>query len=229
MPLRLTLPPQWYLAGPTVDAHACTVVCPVTASTTTTPVCAPRRSTQNCYALKVIDKHLVLRHKQMEYVRNERHVLDKTNYEGVVNLHFTFQDENSLYLGLELCPNGGVAHMWISHHLQSLSCSRRACWSRSILRGSSFAESVGAMRPAPCTRGWIINSVNLQLTMQDESLLCLGHELSPNCGCTLQGCSVCPPRSCHGTCCCAMGWPCRVKTLPRWWHHLCLVSRCCRQ
>ena len=73
-----------------------------------TPVCVPCRSTQNCYALKVIDKHLVLRHKQMEYVRNERYVLDKTNYEGVVNLHFTFQDDNSLYLGLELCPNGGV-------------------------------------------------------------------------------------------------------------------------
>ena len=50
----------------------------------------------------------MLRHKQMEYVRNERYVLDKTNYEGVVNLHFTFQDDSSLYLGLELCPNGGL-------------------------------------------------------------------------------------------------------------------------
>lgn len=57
-------------------------------------------------ALKVIDKHLVLRNRQWEQVRTERNVLDRLDHAGVVQLLFTFQDAASLYLGLELCPEG---------------------------------------------------------------------------------------------------------------------------
>lgn len=60
------------------------------------------------YALKVVDKHLVLRHKQTKYVRRERNLLDSLEHPGVIHLHFTFQDEDSLFFGLELCPNGNT-------------------------------------------------------------------------------------------------------------------------
>ena len=43
----------------------------------------------------------------VDYIRNERALLDRLRYEGIASLHFTFQDALSLYLGLELCPNGG--------------------------------------------------------------------------------------------------------------------------
>jgi hypothetical protein len=33
-------------------------------------------------------------------------LLDVLDYEGVIKLYFTFQDANSLYMGLELCENG---------------------------------------------------------------------------------------------------------------------------
>lgn len=64
------------------------------------------RQTGLRYALKVIDKHLVLRHNQTAAVRVERALLDRLEHAGIVRLHFTFQDAGNLYLGLDLCPNG---------------------------------------------------------------------------------------------------------------------------
>ncbi|KAL4439495.1 hypothetical protein ABPG77_008824 [Micractinium sp. CCAP 211/92] len=58
------------------------------------------------YALKVVDKQYILRHKVVEYIRKERQLLDQLRYNGVARLYFTFQDAYSLYLGLEYCPNG---------------------------------------------------------------------------------------------------------------------------
>lgn len=69
-------------------------------------VLARHKHSKKQYAIKIIDKHLILRHKQTKYIKNERFLLDKINYEGICDLHFTFQDQNSLYLGLELCQNG---------------------------------------------------------------------------------------------------------------------------
>ncbi len=45
-------------------------------------------------------------HKVVEHVKRERALLDRLSYEGIVRLHFTFQDALSLYMGLEVCPNG---------------------------------------------------------------------------------------------------------------------------
>lgn len=59
-------------------------------------------------ALKVIDKHLILRNKQWDQVRTERNVLDRLRHDGVVQLLFSFQDPDSLYMGLEYCPQGMV-------------------------------------------------------------------------------------------------------------------------
>lgn len=68
------------------------------------------RQTGVRYALKVVDKHLVLRHKQAANIRNERNLLDRLDDAGIVQLHFTFQDAANLYLGLDLCPNGDPPH-----------------------------------------------------------------------------------------------------------------------
>ena len=64
--------------------------------------------TEKQYAIKIIDKHLILRHKQTKYIKNERYLLDKINCDSICDLRFTFQDDNSLYLGLEYCPNGAI-------------------------------------------------------------------------------------------------------------------------
>ncbi|PSC73799.1 3-phosphoinositide-dependent kinase 1 [Micractinium conductrix] len=69
-------------------------------------VLARHRSTGREYALKVIDKAYILRHKVVDYIRKERVLLDALDHPGIARLFFTFQDAYSLYLGLEHCPNG---------------------------------------------------------------------------------------------------------------------------
>lgn len=64
------------------------------------------KSSRKQYALKVIDKHLVLRHRMAHRVGRERNILDRCSCPAITTLYFTFQDDSSVYLGLELCPNG---------------------------------------------------------------------------------------------------------------------------
>ena len=64
------------------------------------------KDTGKSYALKVMDKRHVVKEGKAEYVLVERKVLNALRDPGIVNLCFTFQDAHSLYLGLELCPNG---------------------------------------------------------------------------------------------------------------------------
>lgn len=64
------------------------------------------KQTGRSYALKMVDKHLVLRHHMVEHIKQERNILDQCDYSGIARLYFTFQDDTSLYLGLELCSKG---------------------------------------------------------------------------------------------------------------------------
>jgi len=67
-----------------------------------------QKETGQHFALKVVDKHLVLRNSYTEYIKTERKLLDRLDSPWIVNLHFTFQDTHSLYFVLELCPNGNT-------------------------------------------------------------------------------------------------------------------------
>ena len=79
---------------------------------------ARHRATGKEYAIKVIDKHFVLRNRLTGSVRLERKLLDTLSDPGIVRLEFTFQDEASLYLGLQCCPDGAQS--------STGQCSRRA-------------------------------------------------------------------------------------------------------
>ena len=48
------------------------------------------------YAIKIMNKHLIMRNKVVEYIKNERNILDKLDDPGVARLHFTFQDADNL-------------------------------------------------------------------------------------------------------------------------------------
>ncbi|GBF94960.1 3-phosphoinositide dependent kinase [Raphidocelis subcapitata] len=71
-----------------------------------TVILARYRADGREYAVKMINKSLVVRNKVIDYIRNERTILDRLHHPGVAELHFTFQDADSLYMGLEYCPNG---------------------------------------------------------------------------------------------------------------------------
>ena len=66
-----------------------------------------RKSDQSVCALKVMVKHHILKEKKAEFVKNERVAMDRcADVPGVVRLRFTFQDCNSLYMGMDYCPGG---------------------------------------------------------------------------------------------------------------------------
>lgn len=78
------------------------------------------KSSGTQYALKVIDKHLVLRHRCAHRVARERNILDRCHHPAVASLFFTFQDETSAYMGLELCSNGGFSPEPLRRHCRSI-------------------------------------------------------------------------------------------------------------
>ncbi len=72
---------------------------------TSTDLPSPPKGHQ--YALKIVEKQLVLRHRVAHHVQRERRILDALNGQrGIVGLHFTFQDEQHVYFGLQPCLNG---------------------------------------------------------------------------------------------------------------------------
>ena len=60
------------------------------------------------YALKVIDKIYIHRHKMTEAVIRERNIMDSFDSPLVVNLKFTFQDSQKLYMAMELHTAGDL-------------------------------------------------------------------------------------------------------------------------
>ncbi len=43
------------------------------------------------YALKMVDKHLIVRHRMVAHIKTERNILDGCDFPGIARLYFTFQ------------------------------------------------------------------------------------------------------------------------------------------
>jgi 3-phosphoinositide dependent protein kinase-1 len=72
-----------------------------------TVLAATDRTTLREYAIKVLDKHHIIKEKKVKYVGIEKDTLNKLNdHPGIVRLYYTFQDERSLYFVLDLASNG---------------------------------------------------------------------------------------------------------------------------
>jgi 3-phosphoinositide dependent protein kinase-1 len=66
-----------------------------------------RNATGTTHALKVMPKALLIREKKAAFAKHERCAMDACrDVPGVVRLQFTFQDAESLYMGMEACARG---------------------------------------------------------------------------------------------------------------------------
>jgi len=78
------------------------------------------KGTKDIYAMKKLKKSEMIKKHQVNHVRAERDVLADNNYfyhrnRWVVNLYFSFQDEEHLYLIMEFVPGGDMMTMLIKY------------------------------------------------------------------------------------------------------------------
>jgi len=75
-----------------------------------------QKGKENCqYAMKIIEKKFVERHKKTAVVMMERNVLMRLSHPNVVKLHVAFRNEKFLFFGLDLCENGTLLDIIVSH------------------------------------------------------------------------------------------------------------------
>ncbi|GLE09013.1 hypothetical protein PINS_up020540 [Pythium insidiosum] len=58
------------------------------------------------YAVKIMEKRFIKKEKKVKFVMMERKVFSKVSHDRIVKLYFTFQDNNYLYMVMELCRGG---------------------------------------------------------------------------------------------------------------------------
>ena len=74
------------------------------------------KQTNNQYALKQISKAKIQDKKTEKCVKNERDILTLINHPFIVNLHFSFQDKDNLYLVFDLLPGGDLRYHLGQNH-----------------------------------------------------------------------------------------------------------------
>lgn len=78
------------------------------------------------YAIKIIDKNHLIRKDKLAVAMAEKNVLVKlgTGHPGIIHLHWTFQDEWSLFFVLDLAVNGEMQSRISRMGSLSLACAR---------------------------------------------------------------------------------------------------------
>ena len=69
------------------------------------------------YALKKVNKNEMIKKNQVQHVKSERNILALSVNPWIVNLHYTFQDENFLYFIMEYLPGGDVMNLLIKRDI----------------------------------------------------------------------------------------------------------------
>ena len=66
---------------------------------------AKRKQTGDEYAVKIMEKGFIRKHKKVKFVMMEKNVLSQLSHPHIVKLYFTFQDTDpgNLYMAMDLC------------------------------------------------------------------------------------------------------------------------------
>ncbi|EMD33614.1 hypothetical protein CERSUDRAFT_56613, partial [Gelatoporia subvermispora B] len=106
---------------------------------------AKHRSTQQEYAVKIIEKVHLVRHEKMPVAMAEKNTLVRlgTGHPGIVRLHWTFQDDWRLYFVLDLARNGELQTRISRLGSLALECSRT--YAAQIVDALEYMHSKGVI------------------------------------------------------------------------------------
>lgn len=113
---------------------------------------AKRKITGEEYAVKIMEKAFIKKHRKVKYVMMEKNVLSKLSHPHIVKLYFTFQDKNpgNLYMVVDLCYSellhyiNYCAHEQLSTrkiHDRALSMRNAQFYMAEIIEGLEFLHS----------------------------------------------------------------------------------------
>ncbi len=68
------------------------------------------KSTNEIFAMKVINKSLLIKNKLLRYAKTECNILKKSNCPFIIKLHYSFQTPENLYMILDYCPKGDLKY-----------------------------------------------------------------------------------------------------------------------
>jgi len=83
-----------------------------------------KKDTRDVYALKIMKKSNMMEMGQINHIRSERNVLALADNPWVVKLHFSFQDNQYLYLAMEFCQGGDLMTQLMTHDILSEKVTR---------------------------------------------------------------------------------------------------------
>ena len=78
-----------------------------------------RKDTNKLYAMKTLQKKVVLKKNQVGHVKAERDILAEADNEWVVKLYYSFQDRQNLYFVMEYIPGGDLMNLLIRKEIFS--------------------------------------------------------------------------------------------------------------
>lgn len=81
------------------------------------------------YAVKIMEKRFIRKEKKVKFVMMERKVFSRVSHDRIVKLYFTFQDNNYLYMVMELCRGGELLDVIVTEQKANaaVGIKDRAC------------------------------------------------------------------------------------------------------
>ncbi|XP_019965845.1 serine/threonine-protein kinase PLK3 [Paralichthys olivaceus] len=124
-------------------------------------------STNKMYAVKVIPQSKVSKPHQRDKITNEIELHKTLSHKHVVKFSHHFEDQENIYIFLELCSQKSLAHIWKARH--TLKEPEVRYYLRQIISGLKYLHSRGILHRDLKLGNFFVNE-NMELRLGDFGL-----------------------------------------------------------
>lgn len=79
--------------------------------------------TRQIYAVKCLNKHFLIKNKQLQYAISECKIMKSLSHPFILKIHYAFQTPKNLYMVLDYCPNGDL----LAHLQETVRLTENVC------------------------------------------------------------------------------------------------------